>query len=101
MAVLLQIDFPFDGPFGKEMHQAMEPLAQSISEEPGFFWKIWTENEATHEAGGIYLFENQEIAEKYLEKHSKRLTEAGIKNIRARFFLINQPLSAITRADWL
>ncbi len=40
MPTLLQIDFPFTGPFGEEMHQAMQPLAKSIIEEPGLIWKI-------------------------------------------------------------
>lgn len=36
---------------------AMKELADSISQEPGFIWKIWTENQDTQEAGGIYLFQ--------------------------------------------
>ncbi len=30
----------------------------------GFHWKIWTENEKTKEAGGIYVFEEKQDAEK-------------------------------------
>ncbi len=44
MQTVLQIDFPFTGPFGEEMQQAMQSLAESISQEPGLLWKIWTEN---------------------------------------------------------
>jgi hypothetical protein len=47
MATLLQIDFPYRGPFGKQMSEAMTDLAHSISEEPRFIWKVWTENETT------------------------------------------------------
>ena len=56
MAVLLQVDFPFTGPWGDEMAAGMEALAVSIAQEPGLLWKIWTENRETDEAGGIYLF---------------------------------------------
>jgi len=44
MSKLVQFDFKFKGPFGDELTKAMEGLARSINEEPGFIWKIWTEN---------------------------------------------------------
>ena len=47
MLTVLQIDFPFNGPFGEDMHKAMQPLAESIIQEPGLLWKIWTENVET------------------------------------------------------
>ena len=53
MATLLQIDFPFPGPFGEEMTAALSDLAESITKEPGFIWKVWTENEREKEAGGF------------------------------------------------
>ncbi len=56
MAYLLQVDFPFEGPFGEEMEKGFWDLAKSINEEEGFHWKIWTENEETKEAGGILFF---------------------------------------------
>jgi hypothetical protein len=34
MKALLQIDFPFEGPFGDEMTVAMADLAPSIAESP-------------------------------------------------------------------
>ena len=42
MPVLLQFDFPFEGPFGDAMAQALDGLARSIAAEPGLLWKIWT-----------------------------------------------------------
>ena len=38
------------------MTEAFSELARSITKEPGFLWKIWTENENAQEAGGIYAF---------------------------------------------
>ena len=46
MAVILQVDFPSQGPFGEEMSQAYQQLAESINQEDGILWKIWTENSA-------------------------------------------------------
>lgn len=81
MKYLLQVDFTMDGPFGEEMSNAFTDLAKSINEEPGFIWKIWTEDASAKEAGGIYLFETKETAQKYLKMHSERLTGFGITNI--------------------
>ncbi|NLY12142.1 MAG: monooxygenase [Gammaproteobacteria bacterium] len=95
MLTLLQIDFPFEGPFGEDMHHAMQDLAQSISQEPGLIWKLWTENPATQEAGGVYLFSDAQSAQNYLTMHEARLSASGVKGIRAKLFSVNTPLSKI------
>ncbi|MFF5995562.1 monooxygenase [Lysinibacillus sp. KU-BSD001] len=95
MAYLLQVDFKMDGPFGEEMSQAFQDLARSINEEEGLIWKIWTEDAAAKEAGGVYLFETKESAEKYLTMHSARLTSFGITDIRGKIFAVNDVLSTI------
>lgn len=38
--MLLQVDFPFQGPFGAAMAEGMRELAQSIAQEPGLIWKV-------------------------------------------------------------
>ncbi|MDP5291165.1 monooxygenase [Oceanimonas sp. CHS3-5] len=95
MKTVVQVDFPFAGPFGEEMAEAMAGLAHSITEEPGFIWKIWTENPVDGEAGGVYLFEDETSARRYLEKHTARLESFGVTGIRGRIFAINQALTAI------
>jgi hypothetical protein len=97
MPVILQVDFPFTGPFGPEMTTAMSGLAQSIATEPGFLWKIWTESSSSNEAGGIYLFESKESAEKYIEMHTKRLAGFGITGVNAKIFDVNEGLTAIDK----
>ena len=97
MPTVLQIDFPFHGPFAEQMQQAMQPLAESISQEPGLIWKIWTENAETQEAGGVYLFSDAVSAQIYLEMHSARLSANGVTNIRAKLFAVNTPLSLICK----
>lgn len=97
MPVLLQIDFPYNGPFGPSMTEAMTGLAQSIAKEPGLIWKMWTENQTTQEAGGIYLFDTQENAQAYLKMHSERLKAAGVSTINAKFFDVNSELSVMSK----
>ncbi|GIX13693.1 MAG: monooxygenase [Paracoccaceae bacterium] len=92
---LVQFDFPYSGPFGEEMARAMEGLARSINEEPGFLWKIWTEDRASGRAGGIYAFTDDAAAQAYIAKHSARLAEFGITGIRALAFDVNETLSRI------
>ncbi|WP_419770096.1 MAG: monooxygenase [Candidatus Marinarcus sp.] len=99
MKYILQVDFPHDGIFKEEFSKAFVSLAEDIKQEAGLIWKIWTENESTKEAGGIYLFDNENDAKRYLEKHTKRLESFGYTNIRAKIFEVNAPLSAITNAS--
>lgn len=98
MPVLLQVDFPFQGPWGPAMTDQLRGLAESIAGEPGLLWKIWTENPETNEAGGIYLFEDRASAEAYLAMHTRRLQSFGIPQVNGKLFLVNAELSAIDRA---
>lgn len=93
---LLQIDFPANGPWGDAMAEAYGPLAEVIAETPGLLWKIWTEDEATQRAGGIYLFAERDAAAAYLAVHTVRLASFGITDIQAKLFAVNAPLTAIT-----
>lgn len=101
MAKLLQVHFDFDGPFGEEMSNSLVELAQSINQEPGFIWKIWTENANTKEGGGIYLFENEETAQAYLEMHSARLKAFGVNEVVGKIFDVNVPLSKINKGTFV
>ena len=80
------------------MTKAFEDLAKDISTEEGLIWKIWTENASNKEAGGIYLFSDENNAKRYLEKHTKRLNSFGIIEINAKIFDVNVPLSLIDKA---
>lgn len=95
MAYILQVDFKMDGPFGDEMAAAFSELAESINQEEGFLWKIWTENADAGEAGGIYLFETKEAAEKYVDMHVKRLAGFGIPQVNSKIFSVNTALTEI------
>lgn len=98
MSYLVQVDFPFNGPFGYEMTPAFAELAESINNEPGFIMKLWTENEHTSEAGGIYLFDSEEHASQYVNMHTERLKSFGIHTVHAKIFKVNRSLSLINHA---
>lgn len=92
---LLQIDFKMKGPWGEEMTKGFNELAEDIATEKDLIWKIWTENEANEEGGGIYLWENEEALDRYLIKHTARLNSFGITEINSKKFDVNVPLSEI------
>ena len=97
MAVVMYVDFPHNGPFGEGLKNQLSELAESINNEPGFIWKIWTENETDKTAGGVYMFDTRANAEKYLKMHSERLTQWGYSDIRGRVFEPNDGLTAINK----
>lgn len=98
MKFLLQVDFPHQGPFGNELTQMMSDLAKDIANEKGLVYKLWTENEETKEAGGIYVFDNKDDALRYLDMHTKRLEAFGYTDIRGKVFTINEELSTLSKA---
>ncbi len=41
-------------------------LAQAVADVPGVVWKVWLLNEKDGEAGGIYLFQDEQSLTAYL-----------------------------------
>lgn len=99
MATLIVFEFPFAGPWGREMAEALGGLAADIAAEPDLVWKVWTESPQRGVAGGVYLFRTEKGAADYVAKHSARLAAFGISAIDARIFAVNDALSAATRAS--
>jgi hypothetical protein len=98
MLTALLFRFPSPGPWGEELTEHAHALARDIADEPGLVWKIWLENRETGHAGGIYLFADAAAAERYREKHERRLAAMGLTGVTAHAFAVNGELSALTRA---
>lgn len=90
--------FPFPGPWGEELAQASQELANDMANEDGLIWKIWLEDRETAQAGGIYLFEDAAAANRYREKHEQRLAAMGIGRVMVNAFSVNTGLSVLTMA---
>lgn len=97
MPVILQMYFDKEGPFGDEMVPLGRDRAMSINLEEGFIWKIWTEDALDKKAGGIYLFDTRENAEKYMEMHTRRLEKLGHTHFVSRIFDVNLGLTKINK----
>ncbi len=98
---LVQVDFPHQGPWGAELTAAYQDLARSISNEPGFLFKYWTEDQNSGLAGGVYGFATRKDAEDYLAMHTARLQGFGINGIRGLVLEVNEALSKINGAPVL
>ena len=94
---LLQMDYPFSDPWGSEMAEEYSHLAHTIADVRGLICKVWTENPATGEAGGIYLFEDEASLDSYLAGKIERMKASGIDGVRVRKFDVNERLTQITR----
>ena len=95
---LWDIHLKYDGPITDEFMDGNRKLAESIAEEPGVLWKIWTHETGTNHFGSTYLFKNLEYLETYREMHIKRLNAIGITDITEHVFDILEDLSRINHA---
>ena len=98
MLTALRFRFPFPCPWGKELTEGAHDLARDIANEHGLVWKIWLEDRETGHAGGIYLFDDAAAAERYREKHERRLSVMGLSGVTANIFSVNTELSVLTMA---
>jgi hypothetical protein len=95
---ILQINFRFNiSP--AELAEGFAPLAEPIAEMPGLRWKIWSLNEAESEFAGIYLFDDGESAQAYLEGPiiAQVSQHPALSDISAKQFDVIDAFTAITR----
>jgi hypothetical protein len=96
---ILQINLKFSGLSGADLEQAWLPAARLLADIPGLRWKIWLMNEVNHEAGGIYLFDDEVSLQDYLAGPivAAMLSNPLICNINARMFDVMEEHTVITR----
>ena len=97
-AILLQINFRFSvSP--AELAEAFAPLAEPIAQVPGLHWKIWSLDQDRSEFAGIYLFDDSESVQAYLEGPiiAQVTKHPALSDISAKQFGVIDEFSAITR----
>ena len=94
---ILQVNMKFSIP-RVDLEAAWLAVAQPIADIPGLRWKVWLMNEAEHEAGGMYLFENEAAARSYLAGPIVAALKASpaVSNISAKLFDVLEKHTAIT-----
>jgi hypothetical protein len=95
---LLQLNFNFSVT-GAEYEQAALTLASAFAAVPGLIWKIWMINEGEKEAGGIYLFDNDESVKALLEGPlvAQVTSHPALSNFSVKQFDVMDEATAVTR----
>ena len=62
---ILQINFKLNVS-STAYRKTCESVARAIADVPGLVWKVWLLNERESEAGGIYLFQDEQSLAAYL-----------------------------------
>ncbi len=97
---LLQVNYRRErGQDDADQAEHLLGAAERIAGLPGLQWKVWIYDDAREAAGGIYLFDTEENARRWgdemLPASLGRLQ--GVSEIDARYFDVDERLSAITR----
>jgi Putative mono-oxygenase ydhR len=95
---ILQIDFKLNvSP--TEYRKIAESVVQAIADVPGLVWKVWLLNEPDGEAGGIYLFQDEQSLAAYLASPIIRQIKSlpQLREISAKRFETIPELTVVTR----
>ena len=95
---ILQVNFKLNVP-PAEYRKICESVVHAIADVPGLIWKVWLLNEQEGEAGGIYLFQDEQSLAAYLSSpiihQIKSLPQ--LREISAKRFETIPELTAVTR----
>ena len=95
---ILEIRFDLKVPV-QDYSELANQMADLFAEVPGLKWKIWLLDEERGEAGGIYLFEDDDSLRRYLDSSLAAEVKAhpGLKNLEARSFGVMPKPTSVTR----
>jgi hypothetical protein len=95
---ILQINFKLNVSPAEYLKIA-DSVARAIADAPGLVWKVWLLNEQENEAGGIYLFRDEQSLAAYLSSpimgQIKSLPQ--LREISAKWFETIPEITVVTR----
>lgn len=92
---IVQINYQLQGSREAYVEENL-PYAQPIADVPGLRWKVWTINEQTGLAGGVYLFEDDASVQSFLD--GEMITEMKADpSLTINTFDVIEELTPITR----
>ena len=95
---ILQVNFKLNVS-SAEYRKMCESVAQAVADVPGLVWKIWLLNEQEGEAGGIYVFQDEQSLAAYVSgpiiAQIKSLPQ--LREISAKRFETMPTVTAVTR----
>jgi hypothetical protein len=94
---ILQVNFKLNVS-AAEYRKICESVVQAIADAPGLVWKIWLLNEQDGEAGGIYLFKDEQSLAAYLSSPIIQIKSLPqLREISAKRFETIPELTVVTR----
>ncbi len=96
---ILQINFKIGLP-REEYEKVCDMLSQAIADSKGVIWKVWIIDESNNIAGGIYLFEDTESLNNFVQGDIVKqvASHPAVSNLDAKIFDILEKQSKVTRA---
>jgi hypothetical protein len=95
---VLQINFKFNIP-SADLKNGLAPFVKDIAAVSGLRWKVWIMNEQENEAGGIYLFDDEDSFQAYLGGPiiAGLKSNPALSDISAKVFDVVEDFTAETR----
>jgi len=95
---ILQINFKLNVSTA-EYREICDSVSQTVTDIPGLLWKIWLLNEQENEAGGYYLFRDEQSLSDYLSSPIVAWvkTMPQLREVCAKRFDAMPELTAMTR----
>ena len=95
---ILQVNFNLNVP-AEDYTKIATGLGDAFASMEGLEWKIWLLNEASAEAGGIYLFRDASAADAFLAGPVAAQVQAApfLTNLTVKRFAVMEALTMITR----
>lgn len=98
---VLDVTFTYDFDSADEYIAEVSPMGEMFAAVPGLVWKTWTLNPETKRAGAVYLFENPEIRQAYMdgELFGAVKSHPALSDYRIRTYDVMRSESLITYAQ--
>jgi len=82
----------------EDQAQRLLAAAEEIAKVSGLIWKIWLNDDESHPAGGIYLFDTEANARAWGDGSMEPALAAfpGFDSVTKHYFDVDAALSAIT-----
>ena len=95
---ILQVNFNFSVS-KDDLGKAFADLADQFAAVPGCRWKIWMINDEKKEAGGVYLFDDQESIDKMMNTPliASVVSHPALTNFTVKTFEVSESVTRITR----
>lgn len=90
---VFDFDFEKNEPFEKTLERA-----RAFDNLEGLVWKVWLRDRTTNRGGGIYLFENREAAQAWVDRFKDKPTQAWTANPVWEILEVEETLSKVTFA---